>query len=405
MDIKSKFIYAITKEAFQRELPNIPINLDPIVFIEDTKELWTHGTYFSLGYPSINISEILGAVQVDIGDQNILVQTTGASLSIRKGVGNSIIINSNALNSIDTEAPLEWKADSKKLFHKKSTVVAGSYGQSGDLTNASTFYIPKIIVDEYGHITTINNSGVSIRDFVVQEAPSLLNVTRNILLSYNAVDINSDTAQVRKANGLTYNDFTGDLGVKGGITVENGATVNNGDLTVVNGYIIGNLKGDVTGEATPKIHLSDKPEYGGASQYLYRHVKLQDDLTEEPPASSDNQDVGSAVIINGVAASPKMVWDTKQQLLIAINNKPNIGGFIVNGTAVEITKPNQIITIAGENGVAVNATSDGFIITGIEITGYDEANVDKIIENNIKFSKDFSFSVTNEMSIRWEEVQ
>jgi len=39
MNINSKFIYALTREAFERELPNIPEKLDPIVFIEDTKEL------------------------------------------------------------------------------------------------------------------------------------------------------------------------------------------------------------------------------------------------------------------------------------------------------------------------------------------------------------------------------
>jgi len=39
MNITSKIIYAKTKDAFQRELPNIPIGLNPIVFIEDTREM------------------------------------------------------------------------------------------------------------------------------------------------------------------------------------------------------------------------------------------------------------------------------------------------------------------------------------------------------------------------------
>ena len=37
--MKSKIIYAKTKDAFQRELPNIPENLNPLVFIEDTRSL------------------------------------------------------------------------------------------------------------------------------------------------------------------------------------------------------------------------------------------------------------------------------------------------------------------------------------------------------------------------------
>ena len=39
MNITSKFIYAKTKAAFQQEIPNIPANLNPIVFIEDTREM------------------------------------------------------------------------------------------------------------------------------------------------------------------------------------------------------------------------------------------------------------------------------------------------------------------------------------------------------------------------------
>ena len=169
------------------------------------------------------------------------------------------------------------------------------------------FYIPKITLDSYGHIVEIANSSVAIRDYVEQIAPSIINVDRNIILSYGEASNTSDTAEVRKAHGLTYNDGTGQLKVKGGIIAGGNVTINNGDLNVVGGFIVGNLQGNVTGEATPKIHLSDKPEYGGASLHLYGHVRLQDDLSTEPPASSNNQDVGSATIVRGVAASPKMV--------------------------------------------------------------------------------------------------
>ena len=37
--MNSKIIYARTKEAFQRELPNFPDKLDPLVFIEDTSQI------------------------------------------------------------------------------------------------------------------------------------------------------------------------------------------------------------------------------------------------------------------------------------------------------------------------------------------------------------------------------
>ena len=403
MDIQSKFIYAKTRLAFERELLNIPANLDPIVFIEDTRELWTKNTYFNLGYPAIKISEISGTIKVEIGTENFVLQTTGASLSIRKGTGNNIIISSNALTSVNTEAPLEWQALDKKLVHKKSGVISGVYGQVSELSNASIFYIPKITVDAYGHIQSIVNSGVAIRDYVEQLAPETVAGDRNVLLSFREANDVSDTAQVKKAHGLTYNDATGLLNVKGGINAGGGVNINNGNLTVVGGYIVGTLQGSVEGQATPKIHLSDKPEYGGASLHLYGHVVLQDDLSTEPPDSSSNVDITSATVVRGVAATPKMVWNVKQQILSNLNNKPSIAGFIVGQDTIEITQPNQQISVRGENGVKVSIQDGGFVVKGTSFVGYDESNVEKSIENNIKFSKDFTFNGLNEVSLRWEE--
>ena len=403
MDIQSKFIYAKTKLAFERELLNIPANLDPIVFIEDTRELWTKNTYFNLGYPAIKISDISGTVKVEIGTENFVLQTTGASLSIRKGTGNNIIISSNALTSVNTEAPLEWQALDKKLVHKKSGVTSGAYGQVSDLSNASIFYIPKITVDAYGHIQSIVNSGVAIRDYVEQLAPGTAAGDRNVLLSFYEANNVSDTAEVKKAHGLTYNDATGLLNVKGGINTGGSVNVNNGNLTVVGGYIVGTLQGNVEGQATPKIHLSDKPEYGGASLHLYGHVVLQDDLSTEPPASSANVDITSTTVVRGVAATPKMVWNVKQQILSELNNKPSIAGFVVGQDTIEITQPNQRVSVKGENGVNVLIQNGGFVVKGISFVGYDESNVEKSIENNIKFSKDFAFNGVNELSLRWEE--
>jgi len=37
--MESKIIYAKTKAAFQREISNIPEGLNPVVFIEDTREV------------------------------------------------------------------------------------------------------------------------------------------------------------------------------------------------------------------------------------------------------------------------------------------------------------------------------------------------------------------------------
>ena len=312
MVIDSKFAYVKKKEVFEPLIESIPKGLNPIVFIEDTREMWTCGTYFSIGYPSIEISEVSGSVKVQIGNSFFLMSTAGESISIRKGDGNRIIISSNALSRVDTEPPLEWDAANRKLLHKTSGVVPGSYGQSTNLGNASIFVIPNIIVDATGHVTLAENHNIEIRDYVEQLAPSTLMGDRNILLSYNEASNTADTSQVRKANGLTFNDATQKMTIAGGMNSNGPVNVNHGDLSVLDGYIIGNLKGDVQGQATPKIHISLKPEYGGASTKLYGHVKLQDILNTKPDPSSDNENINDTNVVAAIAASPLMVWNAIQ---------------------------------------------------------------------------------------------
>lgn len=309
MIIDKKIVYARKKEEFESLIPTIPEGLNPVVFIEDTREMWTCGTYFSIGYPGIEVSEVSGSVKVQIGNSFFLLTPTGDSISLRKGDGNRIIISSNALNRVDTEPPLKWDASNRKLLHMESGVASGSYGQSTNLGNASVFVVPNFIVDATGHITFAENHNIEIRDYVEQVAPSNQMAERNILLSYNEANNNMDTSQVRKANGLTFNDATQRITVAGGMVSDGAVTVNHGDVSVLDGYIIGKLKGDVEGQATPKIHLSLKPEYGGASTKLYGHVKLQDILSRKPDPSSDNENINDTNVVAAIAASPLMVWN------------------------------------------------------------------------------------------------
>ena len=337
MVIDRKIVYVKKKEIFEPLISTIPAGLNPIVFIEDTREMWTCGTYFSIGFPSIEVSEVSGSVKVEIGNSFFMMSTAGESLSIRKGDGNRIILSSNALNRIDTKAPLEWNATERKLYHMNSGVAPGSYGQSTNVGNASVFSVPNITVDETGHVTSAESHNVEIRDYVEQMSPSTNMVERNILLSYNEASNATDTSQVRKANGMTYNDNLKKLILAGGLISNGAVQVNNADLTVVDGYIIGKLKGDVEGSATPKIHLSLKPEYGGSSTKLYGHVLLQDVLNSKPNPSSTNENVNDTGI-NAFAASPLMVWNGIQTAkdyadsILGSNNAMLYKGAIEAGT-------------------------------------------------------------------------
>ena len=361
MAITNKIVYCKKKDSFTSLISTIPANLDPLVFIEDSKEIWICGKYFSIGYPNITVIEEAGQVKIGFGDSYFLLSTTGESLSVNKGEGNSVIISSNALSRINTESPLEWVDSTKKLIHKTSGAIAGIYGSTANAEDISVVTIPKITTNNTGHITDIKDIYIKIRDYVNQLQPSTDNLYRNILLSYETVNGRSDVNNVRKSNGLTYNDFLKKLSVEGGIDSFGQITVNNSDIVVNNGYIIGKVKGDVEGEATPKIHLSIKPEYGGASTTLYGHVILQDILETQPNPSSTNTNTTNTNVV-AIAASPLMVWNTKQSLIEYIGTKL------------------------------------------ISVQAYD-SNLDiKNISNNFTFDDDFVVDTNNNIELRWLEL-
>ena len=63
--------------------------------------------HFSIGYPAINVTETNSIVSVGIGNTSFSLASSGESLSIKKGIGNNIIITSNALSKVNTDLPLE----------------------------------------------------------------------------------------------------------------------------------------------------------------------------------------------------------------------------------------------------------------------------------------------------------
>lgn len=267
------------------------------------------------GY-TIKVSEDLdGSVIVSIGPHSFKIQTTGGGLSVRTQ-DNTIIFDSNALTSIPTETPLEWIKD-RKLIHQDSGVIQGTYGVDSDQARASVIKVPNIVVDKKGHITSIDDKNVTIRDYAEQLKPNENdNTDKPVLLAYS--NKGEQTNPVRQASGLTYNDKTGNLKTKGSIEVGGGAQIKGGDLKVEEGFkIYGEIYGNVTGTATPKIHSAATPEYGAASTSLYGHVLISDELGESAPLpSSTNSDPNRTELTHGVqvvAASPLMVWNALEK--------------------------------------------------------------------------------------------
>lgn len=402
MKINNKFVYVKNRTVFEELINTIPDGLDPIVFIEDTREVWTCGTYFSMNDPDVFITETSGSVNLNIGKKEINISTSGDSLSIRKGLGDKIIINSTALTQVDADYPLNWNKITKKLTHSDSGASEGVYGPTTNVSNASIFSVPYYVVNSTGHIVETGNKNVEIRDYVEQVRPSDQAVERDVLLSYNESNDQSDTAQVRKANGLKYNDSTKVLNVSGGIRAGGTVEVTDGDLKVVGGKIIGNLEGDITGSAIPKIHLSDKPEYGGASKELYGHVILQDEIVGIPAPSSNNINNANPDVV-AIAASPYLVYNEIEKAKEYADSLPSIGVIATSTGTIAVTEKQQTVQIVGTNGISVSASDNVVVIKGIKITGYHENETQIGIINNLNFTKDFQIDDDNNVGLRWEE--
>ena len=324
----SKFLYFKKRRTFDSMVEQFPEGLSPLCFIEDSNEIWFENHFFQAGHESLRIEEMNGTVTVSLSETFFTLVPGSSSIQIRSQE-NAIVISCNALTKIDTDDQLEWKDN--KLYHVESGVVAGSYGPSSTATGANILKIPKINVNKYGHTTSAETIEVTIRDYVEQRGADEQDKDRPLLTS-ERTDNNDNTDITRKGKGLTYNNYTqvlkaGSLELEG--TQSDSLIVQKGDLVVRNGTIIGKLQGEVTGTATPKMHLSDTPEYGGASTNLYGHVKLVDQIVGVPSPSSNNQDQNASDVV-GLAASPYLVYTYVQ------NNKFKVVGVDASSQQVEV---------------------------------------------------------------------
>ena len=102
----NNFIYAQSKAMFEERLAEVPN--DAIVFIEDTKEIWTHGTYFDCSTLDPNIIPNL-QTEIDelkgIVDNNISDGDEVSSLTLKPGckIGSFSVDSDNNLSSHDVE--------------------------------------------------------------------------------------------------------------------------------------------------------------------------------------------------------------------------------------------------------------------------------------------------------------
>jgi hypothetical protein len=80
----NNFIYAQSKAMFEERLAEVPN--EAIVFIEDTKEIWTHGTYFDCSSLDPNI---IPNIQVEINELKEAINATPSNLYAKVNHGTN----------------------------------------------------------------------------------------------------------------------------------------------------------------------------------------------------------------------------------------------------------------------------------------------------------------------------
>ena len=359
--INNKFIYLKHRIDFDSVHSNIPNNSNPIIFVEDTNQLWTCGHWFSIGYPALSIIQDPAQpnqVKLSIGeDSAIQIKTTGNGLSLIVNSNGEMEFQSQALTTINATFPIQYSADSNTITHGIYNS-QGSYGTSTDLSNTRSFQIPYITVDKYGHIKQAASSTVSIS--LETKQLKIDDQNHRLLLSTSNSD-NDEIGDTYKSN-IIYNKSLLTIPTAIELLGDNvGITVNNGNVEIKGtGAFIGKFQGDVTGSATPKIHASTIQDYGGASLNLFGHVKLQDIIPITDPGTSSNNSVLSDITNGGkqaLVATPKMVYDTIQKI-----------------------KNEELVAKA-----------------------YNTDNIE-INTNKLNFTQDFELDSNSNLSIRFEEI-
>ncbi len=290
------------------------------VWVKDDTSLYLYDTEKNkwvtfLEMPVLKLEQLsTGAVRIHSGEYYYDVKATGTGLDVFKN-GNTLVFESSALTTIPTDDALNW--DGKTLTHVKQNV-EGTYGPSTS-SGSSSFTVPKIKVNEYGHITEADQSTITVPAKVVQNPVSELG-------SYPVIVAGSpnqerETGEVNKAS-VTYEISQDNYGNKQEILNTPSLNVSGnssftGNLTVAAGYKIkGDVEGNVQGTATPTDHADKTTKYGAGTSAgedgivaLYGHVKLQDEVpTKEPPK-------GNSIEGQGIAATPYLVYKAVQGVI------------------------------------------------------------------------------------------
>ena len=292
------------------------------VWIKDNNTLFLYDTQYEdwvafLEFPGLKVTQQEDkSIKISAGDTYFILATSGSSIAMNK-VGNTIMFVSNALSSIPTSSPLEWK--NQKLKHLESGVQAGIYGPRLS-SSSNTFSVPNFQVNQTGHITKADQVSVTIPDRVVQNPLSEKTGKFQVILSGSNSE-ERETGEVNKINTFFYDTeskqvYLPSIIVEGNSEI-NGITTFNANIKLGKNAVI---EGSVTGTATPTNHASTEDVFGLGTTSTkdpakYGHVKLETTFEKAP-----NNSLVQPIYQDGVAASPVMVFEAYQTAVTYSDN-------------------------------------------------------------------------------------
>lgn len=133
----NNFIYAKTKDLFLKELEAGNVLDEAIVFIENTKEIWNHGTYFD--GKSVDISDIEESV-------NNILNNKGAIQAVD---------TSEELDDVETNTYVKYVAQTLTDAQKQQVRKNIGVGENIDLSGYAT---KEELNNKIGDINTILES-------------------------------------------------------------------------------------------------------------------------------------------------------------------------------------------------------------------------------------------------------
>lgn len=133
---KVQFSYFANKTDFTAELQTSLTN--NIVFVEDTKEVYTHGTFFGVRAVTLNYDS--ASTKLQLKDGSAVISEIDATPFIKDGMLDSVTLVTTAEQGVEVVAPYL-----KFVFNTVKTTASGSATPSHEVVRVSV----KDLVDTY----------------------------------------------------------------------------------------------------------------------------------------------------------------------------------------------------------------------------------------------------------------